>query len=258
MVDVLIMAGASNNGSLQETSSEKYEAMIKLCDRPMVEYVLAQARLATLTNKIALIGPQKDLKTGLAVQADFYLNQGNSFLENLISGLSSLNQNKMVLLLTADIPLITAEALDDFIQQSLNKKGDGFYPLIRKELCEREYPGIQRTYIRLKDGTYTGGNIALINPRVIFKNKERLEKVFLYRKQTWKLSRLLGFAFTFRFAIGRLSLQQVEKKILNATNIKAIGVKTEYAEIGFDIDKPQDLLLAKQYLMKREMSDEKR
>ncbi|NLM69130.1 MAG: hypothetical protein GX177_03905, partial [Firmicutes bacterium] len=39
-VDAIVLAGAKNDGKLQEVSSCQYEALIKINDKPMLCYVI--------------------------------------------------------------------------------------------------------------------------------------------------------------------------------------------------------------------------
>ncbi len=259
MVDALILAGAPNNGALQESSSSEHEALIEIGPRPMVEYVIRSARAARNVGRIALVGPLEKMKSTLQDKPDFFVEMGDSLIYNLQEGLSVLDRDNLVLLLSADIPLITSEAIDDFVEQSLDRgNGDIFFPIISRQVCEAKFPDMKRTYARLKEGVYTGGNMALVKPQVIFDRDNELTQVVLYRKSTWKLSRLLGATFLFRFVLGKLSLKQIESRVSQATGLASMGIITEYAEVGFDVDKPSDLELATRIIAEEEEKEASR
>lgn len=251
MADVLILAGALNDGALQESSSEEYEALIEVAGRPMVEYVLKAVRGSKFAQRVALIGPEELLKERLSLQADAYIEGGDSLFQNIRRGATALDPQGPVLIITSDIPLITSEAIDDFVKDAKKRPGEVYYSLINREACEKSFPGMERTYVKLREGMYTGGNLGMVEADIIRNCSEELSQFFTHRKSTMRLSRLLGPNILLRFALGRLKLAQIEKRIKKITGYDGVGVLSEHAEIAFDVDKPSDLQLANNFLKKR-------
>ncbi len=251
MVDVLILAGSFNDGALSSSSNKKYEALIDICSRPMVEYVIKGTRDSKYVNRIALVGPIEALRKELKVEPDIYIDMDKSLFDNLKKGMDRLGGNELILVVTGDIPLISSAAIDDFIEQAQTKQGDIFYPIISQEACETAYPGVKRTYARLKEGVFTGGNIVLLKPQVITDIDSPLGKAIHHRKSTWQLSRLLGLPFLFLFLMGRLSIVQIEEKVFRTFGYNGIGIIINYPEVAFDVDKPLDLELISRYLQEK-------
>jgi len=258
MADVLILAGALNDGTLQELSSEKFEAFIDIQGRPMVEYVLEAVQGSKYADRIALIGPEKLLRERLRLKADAYVEPGDSLFNNIRLGAIALDSKGPVLLVTSDIPLVTSEAIDDFVEKAMERKGEVYYSLISQEACERSFPGMQRTYVKLKEGMYTGGNLGMVEADVIRNASEEISQFFMHRKSTLRLSRILGPNILLRFALGRLKLAQIEKRIEKTTGYKGAGILSDHAEIAFDVDKPSDLELAREFLQRRKEKGEVR
>ena len=69
-----------------------------------------------------------------------------------------------------------------------------------KEAIEEKYPGVRRTYVRLKDGTLLG-NVVLINPQVILAGSTGF-----YRRCSYETpgQTLLMLALNFQLLIGHL------------------------------------------------------
>jgi len=251
MVDVMILGGAENSEPLQQASGEQYEALINLAGRPMVEYVLEAVKAAENIGKIAIIGPTERLKASLSVAPDVLVECGDSLLDNMRRGVKGLNSNGPVLILSGDIPLITPEAINDFVQKATSRPAEVYYTLVGQDACEKHFPGIERTYVRLKEGMFTGGNLAMIDSDIIINCSEDMAKFFEYRKSAMRLGRLLGANVLLRLALGRLKLEQVEKRVRKTTGYNGVGVITHHAEVAFDVDKPSDLQLAETYLKER-------
>jgi GTP:adenosylcobinamide-phosphate guanylyltransferase len=248
-VDVLILAGGLNKGSLREYSAVKHEAMIKIGDIPMVEYVIKAANKAELTDKVAVIGPRKQIKEQVDQKIDLIVDAGESMIENVHKGIKKLKTQNHVLVITCDIPLIREEVIDEFINSCEDKEADIYYPIISKQKNTAKFPDVKRTYVRLAEGTFTGGNMAVIKPEILSNALDWFEKVIIWRKKPWKLSQLLGIKFIFKFILGNLSLQEIEDRITEVIGYKGLGLIIDHPEVGFDIDKPSDLeLMRKKFI----------
>jgi hypothetical protein len=131
-----------------------------------------------------------------------------------------------------------------------DQKVDFFYPIISKENNLKKYPEVQRTYVHLKEGIYTGGNLVLVSPSIIQGPLDWYNKLLSLRKKPFKMSQMLGIKIIIKFIIRRLSIKDVEKKISNMIGHNCKALIVEHPEIGFDVDKPSDLKMMKEkYLL---------
>ncbi len=245
-VDVLILAGARLSGELSQYSPVEHEAFIQIHDKPMVEYVVKAVTEAENTDKIAIVGPEKKIKENINFAFDLIVNSTDSLIENVQRGINSLQPSKNVLLISSDIPLITSEVIDEFIELCTEKTADIYYPIVSKEHSVAKYPGMERTYVKLTEGSFTGGNMVIINPGILSDILDWLKKAVLWRKKPLKLSKLLGVKILFKLLIGNLTLAEIEERVKKLTGYKGCGLITEHPEIGFDVDKPSDLELMRE------------
>lgn len=249
MVDCLVLAGSKNTGSLREISTAGYEALITFGHKTMLEYVLCALTESGLVDRLVVVGPEeiKDL-LGTPANIELVMPQ-DSLMDNVAVGLQQIDPKgeKNVLVVTADIPLITVSAIKDFIAQAGEQAADFYYPVVSKEVVEGAFPGGKRTYVTLKDGIFTGGNIALIRPTVFAHCREKAVEFARYRKNPLKLAKLLGPRFVWKFLWRRLSLQEAEKRVSNLFEIEGRVLVSRYPEVAVDVDKPEDykLLAAK-------------
>lgn len=253
IVDILILAGAPNQGQLAKKTTESYEALIKIAGRPMIEYVIKAAKDSVEVDKIAVIGPGQKIKKAVAESVDLIIEGESSMVDNIKKGFSLLKRDDMargsdrfVLLLTSDIPLISGEIIDKYISLCSEGKADIYFPVISKKITEMKFPGVKRTYVNLSDGIYTGGNIVLIRPSVLPGIIDYISKAISWRKKPFKLSQLLGVKFLLKFFMGNLSLAEIEERITELIGFESRVIITNLPEIGFDIDKPDDLYLMKE------------
>lgn len=247
-VDVIILAGAKNQGALKACSQHEYEALIEINNAPMIEYVLYAVRMAKYVERVAVVGPTEALRPLVGKKIDFLIEDKGKIVDNIIEGLNVLQSNRKVLIITSDIPLISSDTIDNFIAECESINADVYYPIISKEANQCTFPDSQRTYARLREGTYTGGNIFIIQPKVLDNAAEFLRKLVIWRKKPIKLSQLFGIKFILKFVLGLLTISELEERVYKITGFTAAALIFDYPEIGFDVDKPSDLNLIEKYL----------
>ncbi|MGL5513835.1 MAG: nucleotidyltransferase family protein, partial [Sporomusa sp.] len=172
---------------------------------------------------------------------------GQTILETIDQGMKALGHANRTLVVTADIPLLTPAAIEDFLDQCAGLDADLYYPIIAWTDHERRFPGNKRTYVRLKEGTFTGGNIFLVNPKIVDQCMKVAERIIANRKNPLKLCCLLGWTFVIQFIFGTLRLKQVEERVETILGVKGAVIQSQYAELGLDVDKPSDLDLVRNF-----------
>ncbi|MBO8138101.1 MAG: NTP transferase domain-containing protein [Desulfotomaculum sp.] len=245
MIDALVLAGSPNNGLLKECSSAKFEALIPIGSRAMVEYVIDALAKSKNIRNIVVVGPE-ELSDYLSFNNVKVIKSQNDLIKNISLGFKNLTDAERVLVATSDIPFVTTEIVDNFIGLCGKCEKDLYFPVVPKEAVKRRFPQVERTFVKLKDGTYTGGNIFLVNPLVVPKSLRNGQRFIEMRKSPLKLCRLLGASFVFKFLTRRLTLRQAEQKVSELLGIKGQAVVCTFPEVGVDIDKPSDLSLAVQ------------
>jgi len=101
----------------------------------------------------------------------------------------------------------------------------------------------QRTFVRLRDGIFTGGNVLLVNPAKLREIEPVVREVIRLRKSPFRLASRLGFLFLLRLLTGGIRIAEVERKAEKLFGIRARAVRMPYPEIGTDLDKTADLFL---------------
>ncbi|MEQ8237081.1 MAG: hypothetical protein ABRQ23_09900, partial [Syntrophomonadaceae bacterium] len=125
---------------------------------------------------------------------------------------------------------------------------DVYYPITSRAVNERKFPGVRRTYVKLKEGVFTGGNLFLLRSQVIPACVEIGEKLVARRKNPLAIAQLFGLGLVLSYLLGRLSIKQAEKRFYKVSGVRGKGIISPYAEVGVDVDKPDDLKLAQKFL----------
>ena len=164
--------------------------------------------------------------------------------------------DRRVLVATSDTPFLTPESVDDFIRQSSRPTPTSATPSSPSTLCRARFPQMKRTTLRLREGTFTGGNMMLLNPRFIFAHEQTILRG-LRRPQERPADRAdarLGSARRASCSPRRsprpsdaCSMEAGVSRLLGA-GCRARAIVTPYPEVGTDVDKPDDVAIAQQML----------
>lgn len=244
MVNAVVLAGDSNDSPVQYV---KNKALIKIRDRFMIEYIVDSLVQAACVDRIIIVGPEC-LKEIVGDRVEAVHDSTNSIIENMRKGISSLNDDNHVIVCTCDIPLVSGEAIEDFVRQCLDKNVDIGYPIIEKSLNDKKYPDVKRTYVKTKDGIYTGGNIIYVNPLVLDECYKIAESLVENRKSAIKMGKTIGIGTLIRLCLGILKVGSVEKKASKLFGINIRAIETLYPEIGNDVDKIDDVEFVEKYI----------
>jgi len=252
LYDAVILAGGESSSELKKIAPYDNEALILIGKYPMIYYVYQALAASPMIGKIVISGPVEALCNIFSREENLYfVNGGSNAVESFAAAVKLLQEkgiSEQVLILPTDIPFITREAIEDFITRCAQMGADFCYPVTSKEVNEAKFPGVSRTYVRLREGTFTGGNLFLIRSDVIEKGLDLAEKLVERRKNPLAMAKLFGPGLLFKYLLGRLTIPAVEHRFYQMTGIKGRALISDYAEIGVDVDKPSDLLLAQEHL----------
>ncbi len=241
MLNAVILAGNS------ETEKIPGKALADINGKPMLSYVADAAEGSGMIDRILAVGNGEVGRFCDANGLEFA--EGNpDILENVMRGIERFAGDSRIIIMAGDIPYITSDAIRDFIEKSEGVGVDFCYPIVAKNVCEQKFPGAKRTYVTLKDGTFTGGNIFYLNPSIIERCMPVMRHAIENRKNPMKMGTLLGPGLIFAYLCKNLTIEMVEKKVCGMLNITAKAIISDYAEIGNDVDKPEDLAMAKSIL----------
>ena len=248
MISAVVLGGSQNNGPLRESVQVDYEALLPLGKKVMVEYVVEALLLSRHIRRIVVVGPAKELSSRMTDPRITVTGIVGDVIDNLNAGVTMLPEEKRVLIVTSDVPLLTASAVDSFIELCGDMSGDLYYPVIPKSALEKRFTNFKRTYVKFKEGVFTGGNVFLLNPAIIQRCTEFGHKLFGMRKSPIGLCRIIGFSFLLKYLLGMLSLEDVREKASCLLGVRGEVVISQNPEIGMDVDKPGDLKLVRSIL----------
>lgn len=241
--NAVVLGGGDPGEALATAHGVAVKPLIELAGRPMGQYVLEALRASGRVNRVAYVGP---LTPSMRALVDLEVPDAGRLIANLEAGLLALGGQRRVLVATADVPLVTGAMLADVL--SAAPEAGLVYPIVRREVCEAAFPGVKRTYVKLKEGSFTGGNVFLLDPALALRFLPKIEQLLAQRKRPLALARLIGFGVLARLLTGRLGLPELERRVSAILNAPVRALITGHAAIGTDVDKRADLDLVRAHL----------
>ncbi len=237
-MDVVILAGGKCDPELEQLTGVSYRGDIPYEGHTMAETVLAAV---SSVGEPILVGGSPGLH-------ERQVPAGDTFIRSIRNGLEAV-KTETFLLATVDLPCLTAEAVTDFVSRCDTSAGLN-YPIIRAEDCEKAFPGMKRTTLKLREGEFTGGNLGLMRTNLMRSALPVLERAYSARKSPLKLAGIIGYGLLGRVIVGSLcpwtlTLGSLEKKVGRFLGVPVKAIATPYAEIGADIDNATQYLCLK-------------
>lgn len=222
----------------------KPKAMLDICGKPMVQWVLDALSDAKRVDRVVLIGLTEESGVTCTKPLVFIPNQP-TMIENILVGIKKVLETNpsetQVLIVSSDIPAITSEMVDWEVETTSQYDVDLCYNVTTRETVEARYPGSRRTYLKLKDVEACGADMNVIHTSVVSMNMDIWEKLTESRKNPIKQASMLGFDTLLLVLLHRITLEDAVKKFTSRLHITGRAIISPYAEMAMDIDKPHQL-----------------
>jgi GTP:adenosylcobinamide-phosphate guanylyltransferase len=262
MTPCVILAGGQAKPDLQALIGQTNRALAVVRGKSLLRHVVDAVRAAQpgtehapsavgvgavqpgTTSEITVIGDLPD-------SPDYArLPDSGDFVTNLFAGLTAYGKAPLVLIATADLPFLTAPTVAAFVGQATDlasESGAGvIYPVVPVAACYARFPGIRRTALRLREGEYTGGNLALVRPEFLLTHRDRIAAAFAARKSPFRLAVMLGFGTLGRLVASQklaprlLSIPFLEARVSRLLGGPARALICDLPELATDLDRPAD------------------
>ncbi len=245
-VDAVILAGGvlDEADPLSEYAQVSKKPLIKIAGKEMVRYVAEAAAGSSRIGRTFVVGLSPENGVEFAVPVE-YVDATGCILDSIVAGIERVMEVdpgvERVVIISADIPLLTTEMVDYFIDTCLETDHDVYYTVVEKSTMEARFPGSRRSFVSLHGGSFAGGDINMTKVSAIQANLPLARQAMESRKNIWQQIRLLGFKTLIKFAFRRLSIADAERVASKALGCRGRAIVTLYPEMGMDVDKPHQL-----------------
>lgn len=247
-VGAVVLAGGDGVGA---DAAARFKGLTPVAGRPMVEWVVEALKACETVSEIAVVVPDRSDMGAWSALVDHMVVSDTSFIDNVIAGLSVFGAQDPVLVVTGDVPAITAGGIDDWVARSLESRAALTYPLVSAHDMEAQFPGSARSYIKVDGRQVTGGNMMLLSPELVINRRDLGERLFQARKSPVALARVLGGGFVLKYATGRLRASDVERTMGELIGATCAALETRDASVGADVDKTADVVVVERVLYSR-------
>jgi GTP:adenosylcobinamide-phosphate guanylyltransferase len=239
-VVAIVLGGGNRQDALALHAGVEAKGLVPFQGKPLGLHVLEALHRCFLVRSSIYVGPVTTAMSSLVQQV---VPSGTSYADSLRVGLEAASRlvtgSQRLLIVTADLPWLTPSALEAFITAS--PAADIVYPVVRKEDALEQFPEQRRTFVRLREGAFTGGNLLLLTRPAVPKLLPFVDRAYRARKNPLALAALVGPFTLVRFLLGRLSLQGLEARVSQLIGVRAQVFVAEDASVGADVDKPAHL-----------------
>ena len=215
----------------------------------MIQWVLDALSGSKHIENVVIVG--LDESSGVTCDKPLaYTHNHGGMLANIQAGtrkaLEVQPDTKHAIIVSSDIPSITAEMVDWTVERALETDEDVYYNVVERDVMEARFPGSKRTYLRLRETEVCGGDMNVVSTETVTSNEEFWAKMTDARKSVVSQAAIIGFDTLFLMLLRRLTLDDAARRVSNKTGIKARAIVSPYAEIAMDVDKAYQLdMLAK-------------
>ena len=146
---------------------------------------------------------------------------------------------------TVDHALLKPEWVTQFLADTPDW-ADVAVLLAPEERVRAAAPQTKRTYLRFRDGRYSGCNLFLLRNENALSAVHIWRKVEALRKQPWKIAAMLGPSFLIRYLLNWLTLDDAVLRLGRLAGVAAAAVRAHDGLAAVDVDKPSDLDLVRE------------
>jgi GTP:adenosylcobinamide-phosphate guanylyltransferase len=181
-----------------------------------------------------------------------FLRSTDSPSQSVVESLARMDLGRgPVLVTTADHALLDDTMLAAFFAQSERGAADLCFGLVSRATIEARFPEARRTYLRFRDGAYSGANLFLFRTPKAERAAFFWRRVESERKRPWRIARAFGLTNLLLFLTRRLDLDAALARASDVIGAKVEAVRLASAEAAVDVDKIEDLELVRSILAER-------
>lgn len=241
----VILAGSPCRRGLSRLSASPSKAAVRLWGKPMLAYVVDALLGAARVERIVVVGAPNLVSLGAGrARSVQWIPAGSSFGDCLRAGAEAAG-GKPVLAVSSDLPLLTPEAVDAFLERCAEAGCDVACPLIPRASMKAALGARRRAWLCVREGRFVPGNMAYFRPGLLSAGASfLLNRLAAEWGRPSLLAAALGRRPSLPLGLGRLSLRDMQTRIEAMWGVRIAPVVISRAEIGFDVDTPFDLAVA--------------
>lgn len=246
----LVLAGSRAGGDpLAAYAGVSHKALIDVGGRPMIQRVAAAlAAVPGIERILVAIGnadvlQRCDLRRAvpgrIAIEAVPTARGPSATTASILE-----RRGAPLLVTTADHALLRPEWIADFLNR-VPPACDASVLLAPRPAVVAAVPDTHRTWLRFRDGEWSGCNLFLLHTPRALDAVRFWESLEAERKHPARLVRHLGIGFALRYHWHRLTLDAALARVGALCGARVAAVESPFGLAAVDVDKPDDLELVR-------------
>lgn len=252
----LVLAGSrSPNDEVARMAGVENKCLADINGAPMLARVLHAlsesgrvGRIYVSTSDGALLHEQPEINDFLVSGKAELLAPGPTAPQSVSNAAKEITSPFPLLVTTGDHALLSREMVQFFCAETEASKADMTVGLAEASVIRRRFPTTQRTYLRFREEAYSGCNLFALTSSAALPVLEFWVQAEKFRKAPYRLVRTFGLIPLVAFALGLLTLRRALRRASQKLGATISPVIMPQAEAALDVDKPSDLILARQIL----------
>ena len=246
-MDAIVLAGGPHDELAARTPGAPNKAFVEINGATLVERTLRALRESASVGRIVVVAPPSAHGSAALALADEARPDGVRIRDSLRSGLAGSDPDADLLISASDLPVLTPQAIDDYIARAEAANADLTYGCLEKATHLAAFPEAPHTWAHLRGGDYCGTGFITMKPRVWPALERVIERLGEARKNPLKLASLFGWRILWRYALRRLTIAHAEARASYVIGAPVRAVVSPYAEIGINVDRLSDIALAEKF-----------
>ena len=293
-IDAVIAAG---DGKAARKVFKRNKALLDVAGKPIIRHIVEVLLACEDIDRIVVVGPKERFEEALEGLDVTIVEQKRSLAENgwegflqtlpeyrqtgeLTDDIIRAYQDKHVLFLSGDIPLISVHEITEFISQCDMKSYDYIAGITSEEILKlfgprKGRPGIKMATFHTWDGNFRQNNLHMARPFVLLERIDLVLKAYEYRYQKeffnivktlleiiklgpGNIGKTLGLYLLFQISAGMdalglvrmahiisfpVTLDRVERMISRVLKARCKIVKTTVGGAALDVDNEKDFMI---------------
>jgi molybdopterin-guanine dinucleotide biosynthesis protein A len=240
----VVLAGGPPDELVAGVTDAPNKAFLKICGKTLVERTLQPLLASERLQKLIVVAPPAAHASPALAMANEIRSDGPSIVDSMRSGLAGLDPDRLVLVTAADLPVLSIEAVEEFIDLAENSGADVIYACVERRTHLARFPQVPHTWAKLRDGTFCGGGCIAVRPRAFAALEQFLDRLGAARKNPVRLAALFGWDFLLRYPFGAISIGSLERRASAALGTRVAAAVCARPEIAVNVDRPSDVALA--------------
>lgn len=243
-VNAVVLAGGPPDAVAALHPGAANKAFVPVAGITLVERVLRALRAVPRIERIIAVAPPRAHGSAPLALADEVRADGPRMIESLRSGVAGFDDERPLLVVASDLPVLTTAAVDELLDALEQRDLDIAYACLARRYHDARYPHIPHTWARMREGQFCGGGVTSIKPRALPRLAGVLDALGAARKAPLRLAAVFGWETLARFAVGRLSLADAEARASVLLGAPAGAIPCTHPEIAINVDRPADVARA--------------